>query len=60
MDRTTQNILDDLRSDDKEIRYHALLNIMEITGTRVEWAYQVWDEMLANLKHKDNHIRSLT
>jgi hypothetical protein len=59
MDRTTQNILDDLRSDDKEIRYHALLNIMEITGTRVEWAYQVWDEMLANLKHKDNHIRAI-
>lgn len=59
MDKNTLAILEDLRSNDKEMRYHAFMNIIKITDHPVDWAYQVWDEMLANLKHKDNHVRAI-
>jgi hypothetical protein len=59
MDKNTSKILDDLRSDDKDLRYKAFSSIIAITDHPVDWAYQVWDEMLANLKHKDNHVRAI-
>jgi hypothetical protein len=59
MDKITQNNFEDLRSDDRMIRYHAFMNIMETTEHPVDWAYQVWNEMIANLKHKDNHVRAI-
>jgi len=59
MDNKTLAILKDLRSSDKELRYQAFCSIIKITDEPVDWAYQVWDEMLANLKHKDNHIRAI-
>ena len=36
--------------------YYALL---EATEKRVDWTYDVWDELVADLTHKDNHIRSI-
>jgi hypothetical protein len=26
----------------------------------VDWAYEVWDELLEGLMHKDNHVRSIS
>jgi len=59
MDNKTLAILNDLRSSDKNLRYHAFMNLIKITDEPVDWAYQVWDELLANLKHKDNHVRAI-
>ncbi|HBG74993.1 MAG: hypothetical protein A2X25_07170 [Chloroflexi bacterium GWB2_49_20] len=59
MDESIRQSFEDLRSPDKELRYRAFLHIMEITDDPVDWAYQVWDEMVANLKHKDNHVRAI-
>lgn len=59
MDNKTLAILNDLRSSDKELRYQAFCSIIKITDEPVDWAYQVWDEMLANLKDKDNHVRAI-
>ncbi len=59
MDKNITTILVDLRSEDKELRYQAFMEFIKITDESVDWAYQVWDEMLANLKHKDNHIRAI-
>jgi hypothetical protein len=59
VDNKTLTILNDLRSSDKELRYQAFCSIIKITDEPVDWAYQVWDEMLANLKHQDNHVRAI-
>lgn len=42
----------------KQERYEAYQYILETTEHEVEWAYEVWDELLENLSHKDNHQRS--
>jgi hypothetical protein len=59
IDEKTRTNLKNLRSEDREAQYHAFLYIQEITEKPVDWAYEVWDEMLAMLRHKDNHQRAI-
>lgn len=59
MDENTQASWDDLRSQDGDLRLDALNSILAITNQRVDWAYEVWDELVANLRHADNHQRAI-
>jgi len=59
MDITTRTNLDNLWSEDRELQNKAFFYILEATDKPVEWAYPVWDEMVANLSHKDNHNRAI-
>lgn len=59
MDKLTRTHLDHLRSRDKELQNKALFYILNVTEKPVDWAYEVWDEMLAGLAHKDNHVRAI-
>ena len=59
MDPTIQTHLDNLYSADKEIQNQAFYNLLEATDRPVDWAYVVWDGMLAALKDRDNHIRAI-
>ncbi|MFI8575329.1 hypothetical protein ACIGEL_06410 [Rossellomorea aquimaris] len=46
------------KSGDKEERYEAYQYILKVTDQKVDWAYEVWDQLLEDLTHKDNHQRS--
>jgi hypothetical protein len=59
MDFTTRTNLEKLWSADREIQNKAFFDILEATDKSVDWAYVVWDEMVANLDHKDNHNRAI-
>jgi len=59
MDKITRTHLDNLRSEDRELQNQAYSYIMEATDKPVDWAYEVWDEMVAGLSHKDNHARAI-
>lgn len=59
MDDTTRNQWDALRSQDGELRYAALNALLATTEQPVTWAYDVWDELLAGLRHVDNHQRAI-
>jgi len=59
MDRIIRTNLDNLRSEDREIQNKAFFYILEATDKPVDWAYEVWDEMLESLSHKDNHVRAI-
>src|SRR5262245_48890365 len=60
MDQATRVYLDDLRSEDREAQNKAFTYILDVTDKPVDWAYDVWDEMLAGLTHKDNHVRAIS
>jgi len=60
MDTKTRASLDNLFSADKEIQNRAFLDLLEITEKSVDWAYEVWDEMVASLSHSDNHVRAIS
>jgi len=59
MDRRTRTNLDNLLRQDGDLRYKALIDVLKATDKRVEWAYEVWDELVANLRHPDNHQRAI-
>lgn len=59
MDETTRKSLENLFSGDRQAQYEAFLYIQELTDKPVDWAYEVWDEMVAGLRHKDNHARAI-
>ena len=59
MDDTTRTNLQSLHSTDRELRYHAFLYLLEATDKPVDWAYDVWDDMVAMLRQGDNHQRAI-
>lgn len=59
MDSITRTNLDNLRSEDKELQNKAFFYIIELTDKPVDWAYDVWDGMVADLRHKANHRRAI-
>lgn len=59
MDKTTQTQLNNLWTDDRDLQNKAYFYILEATDKPVDWAYEAWDEIVANLSHKDNHNRAI-
>ena len=59
MDTATRTMFDELRSTDKDVQNKAYFAAMEATDKPVDWAYEVWDDMLAGLTDKDNHVRAI-
>ena len=58
MDNKMKKEFEKSKSKDKEERYQAYHNILEATEQKVDWAYEVWDQLLEDLTHNDNHQRS--
>jgi hypothetical protein len=59
MDEKTRTSLDHLDSGNRDLIYQAYLYLLAATEEPVDWAYDVWDAMLARLTHKDNHLRTI-
>ena len=59
MDQTTRKLFENLHSDDGDVRYAAYNEALMVTEQPVDWAYEVWDELLANTRHKNNHVRAI-
>lgn len=59
MDTITRMNLDNLRSEDRDVQNKAFFFVIEATDQPVDWAYEVWDQMVASLSHKDNHLRAI-
>ena len=57
---STQTNLDNLWSDDRALQSKAFFYILETTEKPVDWAYEIWDEMVSGLYHKDNHRRAIS
>jgi hypothetical protein len=59
MDQITQTNWQNLRSQEGDLRFAALNDMLAATDQPVDWAYEVWDELLATLRHADNHQRAI-
>jgi hypothetical protein len=60
MDSKLRKHLDNLRSEERELQNQAFFYILEATEKPVDWAYEVWDELVEGLRHKDNHVRAIS
>ena len=59
MDKLTHTHVENIRSKDRELQNQAFFYILNRTEKPVDWAYEVWDEMVAGLTHADNHVRAI-
>ena len=59
MDELTRTNFEDLRSPDAETRYQAFVSLLKATEEQVDWAYEIWDELVARLSDPDNHQRAI-
>lgn len=59
MDKLTRTHLQNIRSKDRELQNKAFFYILNITEKPVDWAYDVWDDMVAALSNEDNHVRAI-
>jgi hypothetical protein len=59
MDKTTRKHLDNLHSTEGDLRYKALMYVLSATVRKVDWAYEVWDGLVADLRDEDNHVRAI-
>jgi hypothetical protein len=60
MDAVAEVHLKNLWSSDKQVQNDAYSAMIELSTKPVDWAYEVWDEMVASLSHKDNHRRAIS
>lgn len=51
--------LEIIKSNDKKPRANAYMDLMKVTNEKVEWTYEVWDDLLDLLKEGDNHQCSI-
>ena len=58
MDKKTRTNFDNLHADSGEVQYQAFCDLIEAMDKPVDWAYEVWDELVAKLKDKDPHERA--
>jgi len=60
MDSKTRKHVDNLRSEDRDVQNQAFSYILKETEKPVDWAYEVWDQLVEGLRHKDNHVRAIS
>lgn len=58
MDHQIKLAFEKSKSGNKDERYEAYQNILNATDRQVDWAYEVWAQLVEDLTHKDNHQRS--
>lgn len=60
MEKTIRIHLDNIRSEDGQLQNEAYYFLMEQAEKPVDWAYEVWNELIEGLTHKDNHVRAIS
>ena len=60
MDKSIRTQIDNIRSENGDAQNKAFAYIINLTDKPVDWAYEVWDDMIEGLTHKDNHVRAIS
>ena len=58
MDTQIKLAFEKSKSGDKDERYEAYQKNLNATDQQVNWAYEVWNQLIEDLTNKDNHQRS--
>lgn len=59
MERFLQDMIGNLNSQDRNLQNEAFQQFLSMTEEKVEWAYEVWDDLMSDLQHRDNHRRAI-
>jgi hypothetical protein len=59
MDDSIRKQIAGIRSGDRTTQGNAFSALMEVTEKPIDWAYEVWDDLLKALTDEDNRLRSI-
>jgi hypothetical protein len=59
MNKDVKETFSHLGSTDDKIRMQALQTILALTEVKVDWACEVWEDLLARLNHENSYQRSI-
>lgn len=59
MDAQTRTHFEHIFGEDRELQNQAFTSLLAATDQPVDWAYEVWDDLVTALRHKDNHVRAI-
>jgi HEAT repeat protein len=59
MDAITRGHFEQITSSDRAQQGAAFQHLMETAREPVDWAYEVWDELLEMLTHRNNRVRAI-
>lgn len=59
MEQKISELISNILGTDKDLRTNSYLELMKITEQKVDWAYEVWDLLVENFNHPNNHTRSI-
>ncbi|MFF2887294.1 hypothetical protein [Paenibacillus sp. NPDC057967] len=59
MNKSVQTSIQHLKSTDRSLQTKAFLDLQFQTEEVVDWAYDVWDDLVSDLSHSDNHCRAI-
>ena len=59
MEPSNSTAIENIRSTDRELHNQAFVTLLAATEQPVDWAYDAWDELIADLYHSDNHVRAI-
>ncbi len=59
MNSITRTNLAAITSQDRALQNQAFSDLIAATELPVDWAYAAWDDLVAALAHKDNHVRAI-
>lgn len=60
MDNKTWKHLKNPPLEDRELQNEAFSSILKETEKPVDWAYDVWDQLVEGLRHNDNHLQAIS
>lgn len=60
MDSQTKQLFADLTSSEDQTRLRALKAVLDRTGKKVPWTYEVWDELVRRLDDPNSYQRSIS
>lgn len=59
MDKDVERHFENLVSPDDRVRMKALDVVLKLTNQRVDWVYDVWDDLFEMLEHENSFHRSI-
>jgi len=59
MDEQIRTYFNDIYSPDRTLQHTAFINLLSITDEPVDWAYEIWQELLTGLTHENNRVRAI-
>lgn len=58
MDTETKMLIELLEEGDNEAQYKAFVLLIEMMEEKVEWSYEIWDDLVTRLSSPDPHDRA--